>query len=286
MWRRVWIWERKGRNGSTYCLRWHDDRGRIRTESVGRDRKLVKQLRHKREFELNAGRLRSVTPVAYKGFVEEELEAGAGRLAPKSLADLEHTLRSFGELCEVETLLQVTLGMVEQYYSRRLREVSPATANKNLRALKAAFNRAIRRGHLDENPVKGLKPVREPEREIRVLSPEEVGRPLLACPSPPWWAWTRQWCSNSPDTPRSARRCGTIPVSCPGPYEGLRLGCRSCACFETYQNVSRGSKVWPRMDSIRRSHSGEPRATRSSSWPRSPLFSSCQRLQGQRWPFP
>jgi len=35
MWRRIWIWKRKGKNGSTYCLRWHDDRGRIHTESVG-----------------------------------------------------------------------------------------------------------------------------------------------------------------------------------------------------------------------------------------------------------
>ena len=50
VWRRVWLWERRGRKGSTYCLRWHDDRGRIRTESLGRDRKLVKQLRHKREL--------------------------------------------------------------------------------------------------------------------------------------------------------------------------------------------------------------------------------------------
>ena len=45
MWRRVWIWKRKLKNGQTYCLRWHDDAGRIRTETIGPDRKLADRLR-------------------------------------------------------------------------------------------------------------------------------------------------------------------------------------------------------------------------------------------------
>jgi hypothetical protein len=97
MWRRVWVWKRKGRDGSSYCLRGHDDSGRIRTESVGRDRKLAEQLWHKREPELNAGKLRSVRPIRHEESVEQEVQTATGRAAPASVADLEYTLKSFGE---------------------------------------------------------------------------------------------------------------------------------------------------------------------------------------------
>ena len=37
-WRRVWLFVRKGRRRTTYCLRWYDDVGRVRTESVASDK--------------------------------------------------------------------------------------------------------------------------------------------------------------------------------------------------------------------------------------------------------
>ena len=110
MWRRVWVWKRKGRDVSSYCLRWHDDSGRICTESVGRDRKLAEQLWHKRESELNAGELRSVRPIRHEEFVEQEVQTATGRLAPASVANLEHTLKSFGEQEEAEMLNNLRRG--------------------------------------------------------------------------------------------------------------------------------------------------------------------------------
>lgn len=186
MWRRVWIWKRKLKNGQTYCLRWHDDTGRIRTETVGPDKKLTEQLRAKQEQDLNAGKLRAVMRMSYEDFKAQELEAMKGRMAVKSLEDLEQTLTSFGTMFEVKMLADITPGMVEDYVSRRLGEVSLATANKNLRTMKASLNRAVRRRWLAKNPATEVKQVREPERELRVLSPEEVGKLLSAC-------WSNRW---------------------------------------------------------------------------------------------
>jgi len=64
-------------------------------------------------------------------------------------------------------MAEITPSVAERYFAKRLREVSPATANKNLRTLKAAFNRAVRRGHIARNPFSGIKQVRGPSGDGR-----------------------------------------------------------------------------------------------------------------------
>jgi len=188
-WRKVWVWQRKLKKGNAaYCLRWHDVRGRIRTETVGPDKKLAERLRTQREAELNAGKLNEVPDVSFDEFKKTELKAMKGRMAEGSLTELEYALRKFKEVTGAKKLSQVTPALVEDYISQRLEDVRPATANKEFRTVSAAFNRAVRRGQLRENPAAGIKQIREPEREIRVLSPDEVEKLLNTCPSARWRA--------------------------------------------------------------------------------------------------
>lgn len=178
----------KLKSGQTYCLRWYDGTGRMRTETAGPDRKLAERLRSKRESDLNAGKLRETRRISFDEFREEELDAMRGRLAERSIEDLENTLVSFGDMFEVKALSDVAPGMVEDYVSWRLQDVAVATANKNLRTLKASFNRAVRRGYLETNPAADVKQVREPDRDLRVLTAEEVRSLLCACWSVRWKA--------------------------------------------------------------------------------------------------
>lgn len=46
--------------------------------------------------------------------------------------------------------------------------------------------KAVNRGYLERNPASNIKQVREPERSVRVLTAEEVGKLLLASPSLRW----------------------------------------------------------------------------------------------------
>ncbi len=186
MWRRVWIWERKLKKGVTYCLRWHDERGRIRTETVGTDRKLAERLRSQREVELNEGRLEHVQRISFEEFAKEELQVMRGRLAEGTLDIIERSLREFKRLVDPGAVADITPKMVEEFLSKRLQEVSRASANKNLRTLKACLNRAKKRGYLVKNPAAEVKQVREPEKTIRALSGEEIEKLLDACPSL-WW---------------------------------------------------------------------------------------------------
>jgi integrase len=161
----------------------------MRTESVGTDRRLAERLRREREGQLNNGKLGAVRPIRYSDFVAEEVETMTGRLAPNSISSLRVALDDFGQHCRPKMLADVTHGMVETYFSGRLKAVAVPTANCTLRTLKASFNRAVGRGYLTENPAARVRQVREPERTIRVVSPDEVSKLLEACPSDAWRAF-------------------------------------------------------------------------------------------------
>jgi integrase len=189
MWRRVWIWKRKVKKGVTYCVRWRDKRGRIRSESIGSDRKLAERMRTEREMELNRGSLDNQKPMRFDDFAASDVRTQTGRIAARSVVELERTFRHFRRLCSPEWLTDIDLAMVEEFFSARLGEVAKATANKEVRTMKAAFNRAVRRGYLRENPGRYVKLVRVPEKTLRVLSPEEVGILLGACLTDRWRAF-------------------------------------------------------------------------------------------------
>ena len=195
MWHRVWTFERKRkgkkrkgkkRTTYTYCLRWFGEDGRVRTEAVGTDRRLAEQLRRHREAELNSGAFQQPKPIALGAFTREHLILMPGQVTERTLVDQEATLRRFQAYCGDLPLGKIAPGTAEGFFAARLKTVSPATANKDVRTLKAIFQRAVNRGYLKENPFRNVKPAREPEREIRVLSVEEVERLLDATPNLKW----------------------------------------------------------------------------------------------------
>lgn len=188
MWRRVWIWERKLKGSRSYCLRWHDDLGRIKTEGVGEDLRLARRLRVKRERELNDSKLKKVASISLEGFIAEEQRLLAGRLAEASLYEIRRVLRAFQRFCRHAMLDAISASAVEEFIAARLQKVCLATANRDLRTLKASFGRAVDRGHLHENPAGRVKAIREPDRRKRVLSSEELSKLLAACPTRRWQA--------------------------------------------------------------------------------------------------
>ena len=188
MWRKVWIWKRELKKGAVYCLRWNDDFGRVKTETIGPDKKLVERILRGREEQLNSGMLRTVPNIALSEFTAEELEMMKGQLSKGSIDILRQTLTEFIEAVGNRKLKDITPKMIESYFSGRLQERKRATANKHLRTLKASLNRAVRRGYLQHSPARDIKQVREQEKAMRVLSTEEVEALLRACPSLRWKA--------------------------------------------------------------------------------------------------
>ena len=189
MWRRAWIMTRRGRRGLTYAVRWYDDRNRLRTESAGPSKRNAEDLRRRRELEMNAGMLQTTEPIRLKAFASEHVEIIRPQIMPGSAADqalvLRHLVRWAGDVW----LEKLTPGVMERYIAHRAGLVKAPTVNREIRTLKAIFERAKRRTYLKRNPLRGLKPLREPERTLRVLTAEEVEKLLTACPSGAWRAF-------------------------------------------------------------------------------------------------
>jgi integrase len=189
MWQRVWIWKRSLKTGTVYYIRWFGQNGKVRSEAVGSDRRLAERRRSLKETEINSGDgPEELLDISWADFMDEEQRLLKGRQAKSSLVGLETILRMFGEARGIIAVSHVTRRCIETYMAGRLETVSVATVNKGIRTLKASLQRAVERGYLHENPAASIRQIREPEREIRVLTPEEVERLLKAAPSSRWRA--------------------------------------------------------------------------------------------------
>ncbi len=89
-------------------------------------------------------------------------------------------------ICGDKALASYNIRDVETYKSERLNTCSPVTYNIEFRALKAAFNRAVRWELLKENPFSKSKQVRVPEKPVVHFTQDEfmkftagVNEPLL-----------------------------------------------------------------------------------------------------------
>ncbi|HEV2234779.1 MAG TPA: site-specific integrase [Terriglobia bacterium] len=85
-------------------------------------------------------------------------------------------------------LKDINAGEVENYKSRRAasvsrttnRQLKPATVNRELDALRQTFNLAVKHKLVSENPVKGVRFLREDNEQMRVVSYGEEARYLAA----------------------------------------------------------------------------------------------------------
>lgn len=90
-----------------------------------------------------------------------------------------------GTLCQTfgaVKLHEITSDLVTEWRSRRAKDTSAATSNRELALLKAMLATAVPK-YLEESPIAGLPLLRPPRRETAVLSPEHEAK-LLAVLTP------------------------------------------------------------------------------------------------------
>jgi len=101
-----------------------------------------------------------------------------------------HRIESLKSHCGGKSLSEITPELVDRYRAERLRSfrpgtekaISPATVNKEVALLKAMLTKAITWGHLEVNPLRGVKKLQEPDGRLRYLDADEIERLLAACP--------------------------------------------------------------------------------------------------------
>jgi integrase len=124
------------------------------------------------EQELNDGTLGRRRDINWLTFCEEYLADLASRARPRTLADYRETLRILTEKYRPQRIGQITPPLLREFVRRQSDARSPATHNKLIRTLRAVFGWAVPE-YLKDNPAKAIRFAEEPEKDKRVLSPEE-----------------------------------------------------------------------------------------------------------------
>jgi integrase/recombinase XerD len=112
--------------------------------------------------------------------MEEYLEYSATNKCPRTTKIDRYSLSRFNNKIKPAKLFDISLSDIEKYKDLRSKEVSPVTVNIELRAIKAALNRAVKLKYLKENPAKDVRylPV---VKKIRYLDNAEIENLLKAC---------------------------------------------------------------------------------------------------------
>jgi integrase len=186
---KVWIRKRKTKQGVSYSLRWRDEDGAMRSKLIGRvGRECAEQERIKKEHSLTFGGDEEVREIGWDEFVEEHLQFSKAKKAVSTADIEERVLQQIGEFAGPEKLSDLTYARIERFFTHRIveDEVSPATVNKQIRTLRSILARAVKLNYLKENPAAKMELWKVPERELRVLEPEEVEKLLEASPTLAW----------------------------------------------------------------------------------------------------
>lgn len=102
---------------------------------------------------------KSLKPIGTLGnYIDKVYEPWAIASLKTGKSTTDRIRHSFADLVKMP-LTSICIDAVETWRTRRLRKgIKKSTLNRELNDLKAALNRAVERGYLRENPIKGMKP--------------------------------------------------------------------------------------------------------------------------------
>lgn len=167
---------------------WYIDyafQGRRHRKRIGRSKKIAEltlsEIELKIERRENLG-IKDSKRTGFEAFGRDYLDYAKTNKAVKTYALNVGNLRAMGPYFNDKTLSEITPQMIEGYKAERSKKVKPATVNRDLSCLKNMFNKAIEWGHLEKNPMKGVKLLKEPPGRLRFLDSDEADRLLRELP--------------------------------------------------------------------------------------------------------
>jgi excisionase family DNA binding protein len=118
--------------------------------------------------------------LSFHQFASEYLQFVKENRSPKTLENAERVMKlateSFGEIL----LEKISSEHLRKYIEERRKNVSPATVSIDVRTLKAAMQLAVEREHLEENPFKKFKNLRQERKPVKFLSRNDLDKLLGA----------------------------------------------------------------------------------------------------------
>lgn len=134
---------------------------------------------------MDAGLYQEQKAIRLSEFTREHHDLVRAEVKPATYAQERMVLEKLLAFAGDVDLSRIGRTTIERFRAHRKEgKAEASTINKECRTLAAIFNRAMGRKYITENPVVGLAPLRQPEKEKRIVSEEEVSRLLSACETP------------------------------------------------------------------------------------------------------
>jgi len=155
---------------------WIDYRveGRRRREKIGKDRRLAQTVLAKRKVEIAENRYLDRREIPQTTFTQManvymEWSRANKRSARRDATSLRALKRSFRS----RRLEDISTEQIERYKAARLKQVSPASVNRELACLKHLYSKAQEWKRAISNPARRVKLLREDNCRLRYLTHEE-----------------------------------------------------------------------------------------------------------------
>lgn len=156
--------------------------GRRYKEAYGENKKAAEMALHKRKAEIAEGRfldVRKKEKIKFEDFAKTFMELHSQlNKRPRVAKRDEGLIKRLGTHFNGKYLYEITPQAIERYKSERIKDVAPATVNRELACLKCMFNKAIAWGKADENPARKVKLFRENNQRLRFLEKGEIKKLL------------------------------------------------------------------------------------------------------------
>jgi len=181
-------------SGKIYWVEFYNGEGQRKRERIGPNKALAETIHRKRLVERAEGKLldrKKGDKVRFDQLAKHYLSLPEVK-SKKSFVRDERSIKKLEGFFKTKLITSITPSLIGDYQSQRLAEKSyrggntkPATINREIACLKTMFNKAIRDGKLEKNPMRGVKLLPENNERDRVLSPEEWDKYRSHCP--PWY---------------------------------------------------------------------------------------------------
>ena len=165
----------------TYMLDYVDENGKRRRTSLGHaDKRRAERQRVQRERELRMGIVAPASTTLSEFLVDSRLRTG-DQVRESTHYEYGSAMEQFIEVVGNIDFQKVRLSHGELFRQTCLdKGNTPATVGKKVRSLKRLFQLGVRRGQLQENPLKYLDEPKWSKRKIEIYKPGEIERILKA----------------------------------------------------------------------------------------------------------
>lgn len=158
---------------------------RRKREKIGTSKTLAENVLRKRKLAVAENRfldIRKPHKIRFEEFANTFLELHSKpNKRPNSIRRDIGLIKNLGRFFGGRHLYEITPMLIERFKSERMQEVCPATVNREIACLKCIFNKAVKWGKAEKNPVNDVRMLKENNRILRYLEKDEIGRLIDNC---------------------------------------------------------------------------------------------------------